>query len=58
MLSKDSFHQDFDFGACAFAEGPVDGDAFANLRYELGGDDFWIVFAHDLKAQLFAVRAS
>ena len=40
MFSEDSFDQDFDLSPGAFAQGPVDGYAFADLGDKLGGDDF------------------
>jgi hypothetical protein len=35
--------QDLDFGARAFAQGPVDGHAVTNFGDKFGGDDFKIV---------------
>jgi hypothetical protein len=39
VFVEDAFDHDFDLGAGALAEGPVDGDAFLHLSDELGGDD-------------------
>ena len=49
VFSEDAFNQNFDFGAGAFAERPVDGDAFADLGDKFGRDHFEVVFAHDLE---------
>jgi hypothetical protein len=35
-----AFDQHLDFGAGAFTQSPVDGDAFADLSDKFGGDDF------------------
>jgi hypothetical protein len=43
---EDAFDEDADFGAGAFAVLPVDGDGFADLLDEFGGDDFEFVVAH------------
>ncbi len=56
MFSQDALYHYLDFGAGAWkarpllsirygAESPVDGDAFANLGDQLGGDDFWLIVA-------------
>ncbi len=42
---QDAFDHDADFGAGTLAESPVDGDAFADLADEFGGDDLETVIA-------------
>jgi hypothetical protein len=44
-----AFHQNLDLGTGAFAEGPVDGDAFAHPCNKFCRDHFEIVLAHDLQ---------
>lgn len=39
VLVQDALHDDPDFCPHAFAQGPVDGHAGANLGDEFGGDD-------------------
>ena len=46
VFSEDALYHDFDFGAGAFAQGPVDGHALADLGDKFGGDDFELVVAH------------
>ena len=48
MFVEDAFHHHFDFGAGAFAEGPVDGDALLYLGDQLGGDDLELRVTHGL----------
>ena len=48
MFVEDAFHHDFDLGAGAFAERPVDRHAFAHLGDKFGGDHFELVVAHRL----------
>ena len=48
VFVEDAFDHHADFCAGAFAQGPVDGDAFADLSDEFGGDDFEFVVAHGL----------
>jgi len=42
MLAKDALNQDFDFCSGAFAQCPVDGDAFVDPSHQFGGDGFEI----------------
>ncbi len=58
MFSQDTLHEYFDFRSGAFAECPVDGYAFADLRHEFGGDYFQVVFAHDLQRAVVLAKAS
>ena len=46
MFVQDALHRHLDFGARAFAEGPVDGHALLYLGDEFGGDEFQFVVAH------------
>ena len=43
VLPEDALHADFDLGAGAFADGPIDRHVFPNLGDQLGGDDFEFV---------------
>lgn len=46
MAVEDAFDEDADFGPGAFAVLPVNGDGFADLLDEFGGDDFEFVVDH------------
>ena len=48
MFVQDAFHHDFDSGARAFPQRPIDGHALLHLRDQLRRDELEIVIAHRL----------
>jgi len=48
-VSKNSFHENLNLRASAFAKRPADGDAFADFCDKFCRDHFEVVFAHDLQ---------